>query len=258
MILRHYRLLILLGAVLLGGGYLYLNPELLPTRLGVTTYTGPGDTGKIEERAAYYDIVATYATTTSLKAVAGDHSDRVAVGLMKGFITTTIAQFKNDGNFDTLSPKDIEMMGYDQGRKQSLQISYVSAVSPRTVSYVYTLALDTLGAHGNTDYKTFTFDLENGSSLRLDDLFLADSGYLSRLSSLTRTSLGTQLESAPDDPMIAAGTAPTDANFQHFFLDDHSLVILFPPYAAASYAAGPQTVAIPRSEIKDILKPEYQ
>lgn len=258
MILGHYRLALLIGLILIGGGYLYLNPGLFPGRLGVTNYIGPGDTGKIEEHANYYDIVATYATSTPLKAAVGDHSDQVAVGLMKGFITTAIAQFKNDGKFDDLTPKDIEMMGYDQGRKQSLQISHVSAVSPRTVSYVYTLETYTLGAHGNTDYKTFTFDQKDGSALRLEGLFVSGATYLSRLSSLTRTSLGAQLESATDDPMITAGTAPTDASFQHFFLDDHSLVILFPPYAVASYAAGPQTVAIPRSELKDILKPEYQ
>ncbi len=258
MILRHYRLALLIGLILIGGGYLYLHPEMLPGQLGVTSYIGPGDTGKIEEHANYYDIVATYATSTPLKAAAGDHSDQVAVGLMKGFITTAIAQFKTDGKFDDLTPKDIAMMGYDEGRKQSLQMSYVSAISPRTVSYIYTLALDTLGAHGNTDYKTFTFDLQNGRALKLNDLFIPESGYLSRLSGLTRASLGAELESAPDDPMIAAGTTPTDASFQHFFLDNDSLVILFPPYAVASYAAGPQTVAIPRSELKNILKPEYQ
>ena len=258
MILKRYRLLILAGLILVGGGYLYLHPELFPARLGVTDYISPGDTGKIEEHANYYDIVVVYATSTPLRASVGNHSDQVAVGLMKGFITTAIAQFKADGKFDKLTPKDIEMMGYDEGRKQSLQISHVSAVSPRTVSYVYTLETYTLGAHGNTDYKTFTFDLKDGKSLKLEDLFVSGAAYLSQLSSLTRTSLGAQLEAAPDDPMIAAGTTPTDTSFQHFFLDDRSLVILFPPYAVASYAAGPQTVAIPRSELKDILKPEYQ
>lgn len=211
------------------------------------------DSGRVDERAPLYDIAATYPTETPLAGAAG----RRAIETMRSFVTSTVAQFKIDGDFANVTEEDIEMMGYAEGRKQALQIGYVSATSPRTVSYIFTIYTDTLGAHGNTDFKTFTFDSETGDLLALSDLFAPGTPHLEQLARISRDRLAMSLEVPADDLMLVTGTEPSVANFRHFFLDETSLVLLFPPYAVAPYAAGPQTLAIPHVELRE-LRAEYK
>ena len=177
---------------------------------------------------------------------------------MQDFVSDTITQFKTDGNFANLTPTDITTMGFDQGRKEKLQIVYLIASSPHTVSYIFTIYEDTLGAHGNTLFKTFTFDTTTGAPLALADLFSPSADYLDALSSISRAKLPAILGSSADTTFITNGTTPEDTNFANFFFDNHQLVILFAPYAVGPYTAGPQTLYIPASELSTILKPEYQ
>lgn len=247
--------LVILVAVL---GYQYLRYDVanMPYIPGMVRAV---DTGSIVEDAAYYDIVVKYATTTPLLTSAGREADAAAVKRMKDFITKEIAQFKEYGDFDNLTPEDIKIMGFDQGRKQTLTINHLTATSPRSVSYLFNIYRDTLGAHGNTYYRTFTFDLSNGNQLALADLFVPGAPYLDTLSSISRGKLPEIIENGlADIGMIADGTRPEAKSFENFFLDGNSLVLLFPPYAVAPYAAGSQTLAIPLTELKTILKPEYQ
>lgn len=210
------------------------------------------------EHAAYYDITAGYASSTPLLAKAGASADAAAVAAMKGFVSDTIAQFKTDGRFDSLTAQDIKVMGFDQGRKETLNIVYLIASSPRTVSYIFTIYEDTLGAHGNTFFHTFTFDTTTGASLALSDVFTPNASYLNTLSSLARTGLPRIIGEGADTGMIASGTTPEDKNFENFFFDNKDFVVLFAPYQVASYAAGPQTLRIPISQISDILRPDYR
>lgn len=210
--------------------------------------------GSYVEHAPYYDITANYATSTPLSGTA----NAAAVALMQKFIADTIAQFKADGNFGNLTPQDIAMMGYDHGRKQTLNIVYLIGSSAHTVSYIFTVYQDTLGAHGNTTFKTFTFDTNTGAPLSLSDVFLPGSDYLGTLSSISRAQLPAMLRDAANTRMIEDGTTPDETNFQNFFFDNRNFVVLFDPYQVAPFAAGPQTVRIPLSELSSILKPEYR
>jgi hypothetical protein len=126
------------------------------------------------------------------------------------------------------------------------------------VSYIYQIDSYTLGAHGNTTFRTFTFDLVNGKELSLADVFVPNSSYAEKLSTLSRAMLPSLVGEYLNKEMLADGTTAERANFEAFFLDGTSLVIIFPPYAVAPYAAGPQTLAIPLAQLQDILKPEYQ
>ncbi len=216
-----------------------------PTALTGTTYI---------EHAPYYNIVANYATSTPLQGAAGAS----ATALMKNFVADTIAQFKADGNFANLTKKDIQMMGFDQGRKETLNIVYLIASSPRTVSYIFTIYMDTLGAHGNTLFHTFTFDTTTGESLSIGDLFLPGTDYLGTLSGISRAKLPKIIGEFADTSMIANGTTPEDKNFANFFIDNGVLDILFSPYQVGPYAIGPQTLRISTSELSDTLKAEYR
>lgn len=206
------------------------------------------------EHGTYYDIAANYPTTTPLRASA----DSAARASMRAFIAGQIDQFKKDGNFDHLTAEDIKMMGYNQGRKQTLDIKYLISSSPRTVSYIYTIYLDTLGAHPNGFFKTFTFDTQTGKELSLADIFAPGADYLTTLSSLSSVALTKNMQDLASPEMIAAGTKPETKNFENFFFDNADFVLLFSPYQVAAYAAGPQTVRIPLSNLSSVLNPEYR
>lgn len=242
-------LVVLLGVV----AYIALFPT------GLATIPTDAVTGRFEEHAAYYDIEAQFATSTPLRERAGTTADAAAVALMKRFVDETVIKFKDEGNFANLTPVDIETMGLGPDRKEDLQIHYFVSSSAQTVSYIFEIYAYTLGAHGNTFYRTFTFDLNSGSSLKLADIFVSEAQYLDKLSAISREKLPELIEEDfQNQDFIVAGTAPVESSFENFFLDGASLVLLFPPYAVAPYVAGTQTLAIPVSELLAIFNPAYQ
>ena len=214
--------------------------------------------GSYVENGPYYDIATNSPTTTPLVATAGAFADTAARSVIYGFIRDAIIQFKTEGNFDKLTSDDIKAMGFDQGRKEKLQIVYMISSSPRTVSYIFTITTDTLGAHPNMAFRTFTFDTKTGAQLTLSDMFTAGSNYLGTLSSISRAQLPAVIGSDAAGSFITDGTTPDDANFSNFFIDNGIFAILFAPYQVAPYSAGPQTLRIPLSQLSGILKADYR
>ncbi len=212
----------------------------------------------IIESGKYYDIDMQYPSHTPLSVSAGTAADTSAIDILKAFTRDTIAQFKKDGDFANLTPQAIQGMGLDSGQKYSLSDGYKTYTSPGTVSYVFTIDEDTLGAHPNSIFKTFTFNDKTGQNLALADLFNPGTDYLGTLSTIARASLSKQLGPADPNDFINTGTAPTNANFQNFALDGTNLVLLFPPYQVAPYSSGPQTVRIPLSQLSSVLRSNYQ
>jgi hypothetical protein len=215
------------------------------------TSTSPA--GPYVEDTKYYRISVDIPEKTTLPARSND----AARTSMRNYLLGVIAEFKANGNFTTLTPEDEQMMGYDRGRKQELQVTYEIKSSPRTATYVYTIYEDTFGAHGNIYFHTFTFDTTSGAELKLTDIFTPGSDYLDALSGYARTQLPQILGTASNDEFIAIGTTPVLSNFENFFFEDRELVILFPPYQVAAYAAGPQKLRIPTASLST-LRPEFR
>ncbi len=211
-----------------------------------------------EEHGQYFDIEATYPGETPLKATLGEEADAKALAAMEDFVEETIAEFKKQGKFDTLTPEDIQMLGLSDTRKESLYIEYQEAAGAHTVSYVFTLSVDTLGAHPNSFYRIFAFSLEDGKELAIGDLFAPRSEHLKRLSAIAEFELTKVLGEFADVDYIRQGVAPEAQNFATFAIEGADLILLFPPYQVAPYAAGTQEVSIPLSDLADVLKPEYQ
>jgi len=208
----------------------------------------------------YHTADAAYPAETPLRATAGVEADQAAVSLMRSFGEEQIDTFLERSALDTLSEEDIAMFGLDQGRKYTISIDFEVSESPRTISYVYTIYEDTLGAHPNGTYRTFTFNKETGALVTLDDLFTGN--YLIRLSEISRAELpgiiSAKTQTEADVEYIESGTAPTAENFQNFALQGDTFVLIFPPYQVGPYALGTQFVEVPMSELSDILAPAYQ
>lgn len=262
---------IALGVIILGLVLWYMSEHPAPYIVNHTGTSTPQNVGgtnngqlNLNESAAYYDITAVYPASTPLKKSAGATADAKAVEIMKQFEINTILAFKEQGNFDHLSHDDIQMMGLDQ-RKESVEIKYEVKSGPRTVSYVYTIYQDTLGAHPNTYFRTFTFDSRTGEGLDIPDFFVAGTNYLSILSTAARKALPASIAAREgvsvkdlDADYMNRGTTPDADNFQNWYIEGSSLVLVFPPYQVAPYSAGVQMVSIPFSQFGTSLNAKYR
>jgi hypothetical protein len=232
----------------------------------------PGDTpisgepAHIQESGTYYDIDAQYPSATTLKVTAGTQADAAAVTLMKSFVEGEVATFKSDNMLLTMTSENAPPVpGLGVDRKYALSDQVEVRSSPVTVSYIYLFYVDTLGAHPNAYFHTFTFDSTTGASLNIADLFAPGTDYLSVLSEKSRALLYPQIAEAEnvsvsevDGSMIDAGTTPEAANYANFYLDGADLVIVFTPYQVGPWALGTQEARIPRAELSGILKAKYQ
>lgn len=238
-------------------------PDLIPGEETPAPWSDSPE--KVTENAKYYDIEARYPSSTPLAATAGTEADAAAVAVMRAWIEATMQEFKANGGFETLTPEDIAMLGYDQGRKQELGIEYEVKQDAHTVSFVYAIYSDTMGAHPNTFIRTFMFDRKTGAELSLSSIFAPGSGYLVTLSTKARAILAPHIAEASAIPLeefdrtyLESGTEPVSDNFQWFYFEEDALVLLFPAYQVGPYVIGPQEVRIPKTELSTILRSEYQ
>ena len=144
----------------------------------------------------------------------------------------------------------------DQGSAPySLQGGYSSPfVSDKLINVVFEGYEFTGGAHGNYIYRTFVFDTATGKELKLQDFFVDKKGYLAAIAKYASQEITKR--DVSDADWIKTGTAPDKANYQFFYWTKDGLTIVFPPYQVAAYAAGPQDVIIPFSELVPRLEPD--
>jgi hypothetical protein len=103
-------------------------------------------------------------------------------------------------------------------------------------------------AHPNTNFFVVNFDLHANKEILLSDLFQPNSTYLNTLSDAADRQL-----SKKDLPLFKEGYAPQETNFQNWTIRQGTLILNFEPYQVVAYAAGPQTVVVPLSDLKSIL-----
>jgi len=140
----------------------------------------------------------------------------------------------------------------------SLYITYEEYAHSDTVqSVVFTISEYTGGAHPNSYYMTFTFDLAGERVLALDDLFTDVEAGLTAVMPIARAQLETAMGDMALPDFINPGTEPTPENYANFALTPDSLIIFFPPYQVAPYAAGPQQVTIPLADLAGVLEAEW-
>lgn len=129
--------------------------------------------------------------------------------------------------------------------------------SDTVISLSFTISDYTGGAHPNSYFQTFTFDLAENRVIAFDELFVEGSDPLSTIYPIVQQKLTELIGDYSDPQWIETGSGENLANYQSFVLTENSLIILFPPYQVAAYAAGPQQVEIPLADLNAILKPEF-
>ncbi len=130
--------------------------------------------------------------------------------------------------------------------------------SPRILNSFLTGSNYTGGAHPNGVYQNVILDRVSKKSLRVSDLFIDAKKGLTFLSTTSRKALAaTGIMEMSDTNWVNTGTEPKDANFAQTHLTEQGLVITFPAYQVAAYAAGPQEVQIPWKDVQSLIKAEY-
>lgn len=252
------------------GWYMWTRPAPRAFAPGdVATTTPPavvvGEPLHIVDNGQFYEIDVTYPSATPLNASAGPAADAAAVSAMKTFAEQQIDAFKENNGLTTMSAAEFAELTFGRDAKYAMNMEYKVYESPKTVSYVYSLYQDTMGAHPNTYYRTFTFDKASGESLHLDDLFAPGAPYLDRLSERTRADLpkimakmAEMTSDEVDHDYINSGTMPIADSFGNFALEGPNLLMIFPPYQVGPYVYGTITDPVPLSSLSSILNPKYR
>ena len=200
-----------------------------------------------------YEIEAEYPQLTG----SGSPNYEKFNQMVRGLINGKVSQFKKE-----MVPEEGEDAGADQ-----LPETMGSSLN---IGYTLTLAQDDLisldfgvgtyyrgAAHPNSYSETVNFDLKNGKSIKLADLFSPGSKYLQIISSYSIQDLKKQSKNADsmlDDDWIQRGAGPDAKNYQSWAISKKGLGINFDAYQVGPYAAGPQHVMIPYSAMKDFIR----
>lgn len=105
-------------------------------------------------------------------------------------------------------------------------------------------------AHPFHTSRSVNFDLDAGRDLSLSDLFVPGSDYLQAISQYCIAELQTRNLDFSD---FSSGAAPTLDNYRNWNITASGLLITFDEYQVGPYAAGPQQVTIPYSELSPFI-----
>ena len=183
---------------------------------------------------------------------------------VRGLVTRKVTEFK----------KEMAQPEEGEAPTDSADNSSETTGSDLGIGYTIALAKDDLisilfdigsyyrgAAHPNSYSETVNFDLKNGKSLKLSDLFKPGTKYLQIISAyciqdLKKQSKANGADSMLDDDWIQRGAGPDAANYKSWTITKKGLGINFDSYQVAPYAAGPQHVLVPYSALKEIINSE--
>ncbi|MGD0191135.1 MAG: lysozyme inhibitor LprI family protein [Rhizomicrobium sp.] len=127
-------------------------------------------------------------------------------------------------------------------------------------SVVWNEEADFHGAHPANEIFTANYLLPDGWRVYLPEILDGERG-IKRVSALSIASLDKQLagpDAMSDRDWIAKGAAPDAPNFEVFEILKDKLRVEFVDYQVAAYAAGPQAVEIPFSQIASVMRADWR
>jgi len=164
--------------------------------------------------------------------------------------------------------KDLVAKEVDTFRQEFLQNTAPTVTNGSSLNVTYTL-LSQVGeiwsfkfdfdfysdgaAHPGLYSITLNYDIARSKELALADLFLPNSDYLGAISNYCIAELSKQpFFEGP----FAEGAQPTVENYRNWNITPDGLMITFDEYQVAPYAAGPQKVVVPFSELRGLIDPQ--
>jgi len=207
-----------------------------------------------------YEVSAAYPQLTGVTDPNYDKFNQT----VRNLIGRKVSDFKKEmapSADDELAPEENPVI--DESLGSDITVNYVLALAKDDLIAVqFTVSSYSAGAaHPNSYTEVVNFDLKNGKLLKLADLFLPGSKYLQTVSNFCIQELKKQAKAqgdyaAMDDDWIKRGAGAELTNYDNWTITKKGLGITFDPYQVAAYAAGPQSVLVPYSALKDIIKPD--
>ena len=185
-------------------------------------------------------------------AYAGGMDESINKIIYDGTIAPMIDDFKD------------EILSYDY---EDINLRYFLAIDYQVVNFnenIISLCLDIYpymgGAHGMLYFETINFDIVRNRLIGLKDLFEPGYDYAGTISEYCRRDLIRQMKERgfqPDEEWIEDGTDPdyTDT-LTSFLVAPYGIIMKFPAYQVAPYAAGDFSVTVPYVLFEGFMDPD--
>lgn len=175
--------------------------------------------------------------------VVNDPSAEKLNPLLKKVVTDELDGFKKNMTGWEIPPEMAKAVSF-------MWVRYdVPLITPQIASVRFYVDYFMAGAaHPNHYFKVVNFDLEKGKTVTTRTLFKDLPKALTSLSKYCKTSL-----EKPDFPLFEEGLETKEDNFKNWNLTENGLRLSFDPYQVAPYAAGPQEVLVPYSELHSLV-----
>jgi rhodanese-related sulfurtransferase len=189
-----------------------------------------------------------YTITTNTPVLTGGNDPRISLfnDAMTALVQQEVYTFKQ--NLQNLPVMPIAAGSF-------LEVKFAQVSPPgNLLSLKFTISFYSDGAaHPGSYSRTATYDLEAGQFITLDQFFVPESDYLGTISAYC---LATLQASEIGPALFAEGAQPTAENYHNWNITADGLLITFDEYQVAAYAAGPQQVTVPYSELAAIINPQ--
>ncbi|WP_144493550.1 polysaccharide deacetylase family protein [Bacillus pumilus] len=168
---------------------------------------------------------------------------------MKRFAETALDKFKTSFS---------EANDVDEDHRYELNIDYeITHYAKQTAAIKFNTYELKGGVKGANQTKIFNFDFKKQHFLSINDLFLSKKEDLQKLSKMTFEELKKDRSLAENEHLLKQGTSPTAEHYQYFTIKDRFIEFYFPAGQIAPSEQGPQVLAIKKTLLKGMLKPEY-
>ena len=210
----------------------------------------PVETMKVERKTERVDVELAYPRT-GIAAI-----DRPIEAWVKGMAADfetgadeDFADFKSDNDGEVPPWTYSLYLGFEVARNDD-----------EMLVFDYDESIFQGGAHPNHEIITANYMMPDAWQVYLPEIFDGDRA-LRKISDLAIADLTRQLlgpDSMSDPDWVKTGAGPAWSNFQNFLLLKDRLVIRFPPYQVAAYAAGDQRVEIPLSRLAGLMREDWR
>jgi|GEM_PF-255577 len=177
--------------------------------------------------------------------------------VVRGSVMKKVTEFKKN-----MQPEEDEEPRPEGSMGSDLTIAYTIALAQDDlVSIQFNVGSYFQGAaHPNSYTEVINYDLKNGKQLKLSDLFKPGVKYLQPIASYCIADLKKQQATEQGKGLTASeidtGAAPVAKNYQSWTITKKGLGINFDAYQVGPYAAGPQFVMVPYTNLKELINPE--
>ena len=181
---------------------------------------------------------------------------------MKSFVEMQIDQFKKNTSLETLSEEELEFLGFDDGRKYILEITFEEKHSTKLLSYIFKVVSYTGGAHDNLVIYSLNYDRDTNQRISIQDIVNADV-IPTKLKEVVQEEafnvLSEHISPPTEEQMgwIDEGLAPILNNYETFYTSDDSITFILQPYQVAPWAYGAPEVEVFVSLVKEYLSSQY-